>query len=232
MERKVYDLDAMASEGRRTMDASWSPKKKKVVGISCVVGAVLMLGGGAWAMVASSPPRLPRTAQEAVAVMASGKFKGMSEQRKAQYTEEAGRLFRGMTEEDRRSLFRDEKTREAMRAMMEERMTDAAKKFARGESMEGIWGQRPTGPRPEGRPERPEGERTPPTEEERAQRMEQARARMTESMKNQVMTGNAQNGSLTGEMFKRMGAAGGGRGGFFGGGRGGGGGGGGGGRGR
>lgn len=224
MERKVYDLDAMASEGRKTIDASWSPRKKKIIGGACVAGAVLVVGGGAWAMAATAPARLPRTAQEAVAVMASGKFKGMTSERKAQYTAEAGRLFREMSEEDRRAMFRDEKTREAMRAMMEERMTDAAKKFARGESLEGIWGQRPQGPRPEGRPERPEGERPQLTEEERAQRMQQARDRMTQAMKDQVMTGNAQNGSLTGEMFKRMGA-GGGRGGMFGG-RGGGGGGG------
>jgi len=91
---------------------------------------------------------------------------------------------------------------------------EAARRYARGESMEGLFGPRP---------ERREGERRegPPGSEEMRQRWAQmseeerqkAREEMMERMRNemnqrvseQASSGNAQDGGLRGEMFKRRG---------------------------
>lgn len=226
MSHHVYNLDdAVKAESRRPIDASWSPAKKRGVSAACIVLAAGAVGYGAWAMLDARPPKLPTTANEALVVINSAKFASLDPNRKGQYLEEAMRLVRELPEEQRRDFFQDEKNREAFRKFMEERFDDMARRFARGEELTPMFGPGAGGPRPP----RTEGEqpRTPPTEEERAQRMEQMRNEMNKRIAQQIQSGNAQSGGLRGEMMKRMGGGAGGRGGW-GGGRGGGGGGGGG----
>ncbi len=221
MSHNVYNLDEAAkAESRKPIDASWSPAKKRMVAIACAVLATGAVGYGSWAMLSRMPPSLPKTADDALAVINSAKFARLDPERKQQYLEETMRLVRELPEEQRRNYWRDEKNREAFRKFMEERFDDAARRFARGETLPSMFpgGGPPRGPRPEGETQRPQL-----TEEERAARLEQARNEANKRIGEQIKSGNAQSGGLRGEMMKR--GMGGGRGGW--GGRGGGGGGGG-----
>jgi hypothetical protein len=238
-----FDLDdAINDSKRRPIDANWSPKRKAAVGVCASIVAAAAIGGGAWAYMNNRTPSLPRTMDQALAVMQSGKLDDMDPQRRAQYTAEARRILWALSDEDRRKLFEDESNRDAMRAMREQTFDEVAYKRARGEETD--WSQ--FGPR---RDQMSEEERqrmeemrqrwenmTPEEREaERAKRMEEMRADIANRVNEQFGSGNSQSGALRGEMMGgggRGGMGGGGRGGMGGGGpRGGGGGGGGGGRG-
>ncbi len=218
MSHHTYNLDEAMEAGRQTIDAKWSPKTKKIVIGACVAVVVGAISGGIWAASAFSTPGLPSTAQEALAVLGTPKFERMSADRRSAYAEEAGRLLRELPEEDRRAMFRDEEQRDAMRAMMEQRMADIAKTIARGETPDfaAMFG----GMRP---PRNPDGERRQRreemTDEERDQRRAEMQERMRERITDSYKSGNAQNAELMGEMFRSgMGMGRGGRGGGRGGG--------------
>ncbi len=202
------DLDAQLAESRRPIDANWSAKKKMTVGAICGGAAIAALSGGVWAMVASRPPSLPRTPQEAVAVLSSDKWDNLSQDRRAQYMDEARRLVREMSEEERRKLMEDEKARQAFQQMREEMFDEMARRFARGEEMP--WQrQRPEGERPQPSQEqmRQWRERQEQmTDEERAQMRERMRDMMNARVDQQLAGGNPQSGALRGEMMKRGGA--------------------------
>lgn len=212
------DLDSMVkNEPRRPIDASWSPKKKKLVGAGAGAVALVALAGGAWAYISGRPPALPTTPEQALAVMASSKFDSLDKARRSQYIAEAQRLMRGMTPEQRRALMQDEKNREAMREMREEMMDEMARRIARGEQIEspfggmgfgGPRGERPPGERPPGE-RRPDGERpqrdpnAQPTPEQQA-RMEERRQQMEARFAQAISTGNAQSFGLRAEMMRSM----------------------------
>ena len=212
------NLDEQMEAGRQTIDAKWSPTTRRLVTVGAVVVAVGAITGGVWTASAFSTPGLPATAEEALAVLGSPRFERMSAGRKSAYAEEAGRLLRELPEESRRDMFRDEEQRQAMRALMQQRMGDMARAVARGETPD--FRAMFRGARPPGDPDR-QRRREEMTEEEREARRAERRERMRERMNEQFQSGNAQTGALMGEMFK-TGSFGGGRGG---GGRGGGGGG-------
>jgi len=229
-EHQRIDLDdALRQPGRRAIDADWSARRKMIVGAAAALVAAGAIGGGAWAYLRGRPPALPRTMNEALAVMESGRLDRLDPQRRAQYTAEARRILWSISDEDRRALFRDEANREALRALREQSFDDMAYRIARGDQID--WSE--FGPRE--RPQLSEEDRkrmeemrqrvenmTPEErEKEMARRMEEMRAEMTKRTKEQLSSGNSQSGALRGEMMQR-----GGRGGFGGRGRGGGGGGG------
>ncbi len=199
------NLDEQLNTGRTPIDAKWSTKTKRIVIAVSVIVAVGAISGGLWAASAFSTPGLPNTAEEALAVMASPKFDRMSSERKSAYAEQAANLLRDLPEDDRRAIFRDEETRDAMRALMQQRMADIARAVARGETPD-FGGFR-------GGPPRDRGQREEMTDEDRAERLEEMRTRMREQMNSQFQSGNAQSGALMGEMFKNGGGMRGGRGG-------------------
>lgn len=137
----------------------WNQKQRK---IAAVVGCCMCLGllaGAAWLAMWMQPPALPTTADEAIKVMASSKFKNLDEQRKLEYTEAAMALFNEMPWEQRRELFRDEASREQMREAFERQMEEGLRKWARGDQESpfggfpfgpGGGGMGPGGPRPDG----------------------------------------------------------------------------------
>jgi len=222
MTKNTYNLDEAMDAGRQTIDAKWSPKTKKtVIGLSVLV-TVGAITGGIWAASAFATPGMPSTAQEALAVLGTPRFERMSADRRSAYAEEAGRLLRELPEEDRRAMFRDEDQRDAMRAMMEQRMADMARAVARGETPDFaamFGGMRP--PRGDNAERRQRREEM--TDEEREQRRADMQDRMRDRMSETFKSGNAQNSELMGEMFRsgmgRMGPGGrGGRGGGGGGG--------------
>ncbi len=237
-DHKRFDLDDAVNEPkRRPIDANWSPRKKAGVGVCAAVIAAAAIGGGAWAYMNNRTPALPRTMDQALAIMQSGKLDDMDPQRRAQYTAEARRVLWSLSDEDRRKLFEDENNRDAMRAIREQSFDDMAYRRARGEEMD--WSE--FGPRQ--RPEMSEEDRkrmeemrerwenmTPEEREaERAKRMEEMRAEMVNRINEQFGSGNSQSGALRGEMMGGrggggrggMGGGGGGRGGMGGGGGGG-----------
>ena len=208
-DRTVYDLDA-AMTTRQTIDANWSTKKKAIVGGLAGALGVGAASAGIWFAVQSGPLPMPRDANQAIQGMASARFQKMSEERQAAYREEAGRLMRGMSPEERRAMFQNEDTRAAMERMMQQRMAEMVRAMARGETPDWMRGM-PMG-RPE-RAERPEGER-PPMAMQRPDTNQ-----MRDRMQSQFASGDAQTGALMGEMFKRGQRGGGGRGGWGGRGR-------------
>ncbi len=211
-EHQRINLDEV-TESRAPIDANWSPRKKAIVGGMAALAATSAVTAGVWWTMASQPPRLPRTADEAITLLASSQFDNLDEDRQRQYAAEAGRLMRELPQEERRALFEDETNRDAMRKVFEERMDEMVRRFARGESMDrGPRGERPQ--RPEGEGEGPRPNREELTEEERQQRREEFRERMNEQIQANAQSGNAQSSGLRAEMMKRMRSSGQGGGGF------------------
>jgi hypothetical protein len=200
MPHNTYNLDEAINATRQTIDAGWSPKTRRTVTIAAIVVAVGAISGGIWAAQALATPGMPRTAQEALAVLGTPKFDRMSADRKSAYAEEAGRLLRDLPEEDRRAMFRDEEQRNAMRAMMEQRMADMAKAVARGETPDfaAMFG---AGARPPRDPDR-RRQREELTDEQREARRAEMQERMRERITESYKSGNAQNSELMGEMFR------------------------------
>jgi len=202
------DIDAQMAEARRPIDANWSKQKKAVVGGGAGALALLALTGGVWAAMASRAPGLPRTADDAIAVLSSGKFDRLSRDRQSQYLAETRRLMRDMSDEDRAKLMQDERARKAFQEMREQMLDEMARRFARGEPMQ--WpgapaaGERREGPTPEQMRQWREREEKM-TDEERAERQERMRNMMNQRLDSQLATGNPQSGALRGEMMKRMG---------------------------
>ena len=191
---------------RKAIDADWSGRKRAAVIAGSVAVGVAAISVGGWYAWTNRPVALPSTVQDAVAVMESGRYDKLSAERKRQYAMETSRLIGDMPEDQRRELFRDEQTREALRAVRQEMFDDMVYRAARGEEIQlpfgrppGAGGQRDGQQRPGG-----EGEARPePTEEERAQRQAERRERMLAGLKEQFNSGNAQAGSLRGEFFKK-----------------------------
>lgn len=196
-----FDLDDAIS-GRATLDAHWSPRKKATVGVATVTIAVAAIGASVWYTLASRPPRLPRSVDEAVTVLASAKFDQLDEERQRQYQAEASRLVRAMSQEERRAMMEDEANRAAMRRLWQERFDDIARRFARGEDMP-FRRTRPNnaqrGDRSQRRPDRENM-----TDEERQQRREQSRDNINERIASDAQSGNAQDSGLRSEMMKRL----------------------------
>lgn len=204
------DLDAQLAESRRPIDANWSKRKKWAVGGVAAMVAASALTGGLWAAMASRPPAMPRTVDDVLATMGSSKFSRLSSDRKSQYLDEARRLMRDMSDEDRAKLREDERARKAFEQMREEMFDEMARRFARGEPMP--WagqpreGERRQGPTPEQARQWREREEQM-TDEERAERRERMRQMMNSRIDSQIASGNPQSGALRGEMMKRMGGA-------------------------
>lgn len=197
---KRIDLDD-AIAGRTTLDAHWSSRKKTSVTVAAVGIAVVVVGASVWFTLANQPPRLPRSVDEALMVLASAKFDHLDEERQRQYQAEASRLVRALSPEERRAMMEEAANREAMRRLWQERFDDIARRFARGEenpfrrARDGN-GQR--GNRPEGRFDRENR-----TDENRQNRLEQFRDTMNERIASDAQTGNAQDEGLRAEMMKR-----------------------------
>lgn len=193
-EHTRINLDDTLS-GRASIDANWSSKKKAIVGAAAALFAVGAVSSGVWWAMSNRVPRLPRTADEAITIIASSQFDRLEEERQRQYSDEAGRLLRELSAEERRALFEDEANREALRKIREDRFDEMIRRFARGEEMaRGPWrrGERP--------PFNPENV----SPEDRDRFREEMRERMKEQLMSAAKTGNAQSNGLRSEMRKRF----------------------------
>lgn len=202
-----YDLDAVAA--RTPIDARWSARTRLLVGgASMLIAAGAVVGGLALAQ-SLTPPPLPKTPQEALALMSSERYASIDEGRRRQLAAEARRIILAMPEDERRSLMRDQANDKARRAIGEDWLDDAARRVARGEDVEMPF-PRTGGP---GQPGGPGPGAEPGDAASREARMAQMRQRMKDGMAQQLESGNAQSSGLRAEFFKgRMGPGGGGRG--------------------
>jgi len=187
-----------ASPSRQPLDASWSANKRQLVAGGAVLFAAAAVAAGVWWTVSTRPPKLPKTAQEAAAVLASAKFDRLDTERRLQYTAEAAKLFRALPDEERQAYFADKNNREAMQKIRKERFDEVARAFARGDKnpFARFRNGRRTGPRPT-------GDRQNISDEDRAKRRDQMRERIDEQMTADAESGNAQNAGLHEEMMKR-----------------------------
>lgn len=140
----------------------WNQKQRKIAAVVGCCMCIGMLAGAAWLAMWMQPPALPTSAEEALKVMASSKFKNLDEQRKEEYTEAAMALFNELPWEQRRELFRDDASREQMREAFERQMEQGLRKWARGDQDSPFgnmpWGG-PGGPGGGRQGGRPDGER-------------------------------------------------------------------------
>ena len=219
------DLDAATAPVRKTLDANWSPKKKKVVAALSIGLGTLAVAAGSYFAWTHRPVSLPKSREEAMRVMASDRYKNLDEERKRQYAVVAAEFFKDVSREEMRNYFQDESTREVLFQMREQAMDEMILKVARGEPIEDMrMGWRPGGfggpggggpgggggQRPDG--QRPEGERGPGgpggggemTEEQRQQRRAEMTQRIRDRIGNSVNDGNAQMNGLRAEFMSRM----------------------------
>jgi len=213
----MTNLEDIKYNVRNAIDTNWSRHRRLIVGTGAVVVTVAALAFGIWAMNALMPLHLPKTADEAVAVMNSPKFEHLDRERRAQYADAAARLLRDVPADQRRAMFGDEDARRAMMQAMRERMDDAALRLAMGAKLEDVMPQMPFGRRPGGPPGGPrdgarnappdDGQRPEPTAEQReqwAQRRAEGAKRMMAHFANALQSGNTQRMALRMEMFQRM----------------------------
>lgn len=209
---------------RLAIDADWSGRKKALVGAAAGLAAVGAVALGVWAFQAARPLPMPRTSEQAIAVLKSAKFERLPSARKVQITAEARRLLGDLPPEQRRELFRDEDNRDAMRNLMEASFEETARRYARGEDLDairrdmglpggpGMRGPRDGQPRDRGDAPPADGARPPGdggdgggmTDEQREAQRAERMARFQERLANFFNTGSAQSGALRQEMFKRM----------------------------
>lgn len=206
-------------EKRKAVDADWSKARKIAVGSLASMLALGAIGAGAYFMWQNRPVSLPKTADEAIAVINSGRIERLPVDRQRQYYAESSRLMEDIPWEERREYFREEQSRDAMREVMMAQWDNSMREIARGNITiddwrtqmmerfgnrsrpEGERGQRgENGQRPDGeRPERPEGE-----EGERPSRAERQQA-MTNRVEGMFQNGDGQRMGLMMAFRQKMG---------------------------
>lgn len=216
------DLDKQLTPARRTIDSTWSDKKKAAVGGAAGLFAVAALGWGVWSFIDSRPPKMPTTADEAAILLASDKFNELDAGRKNDLRMEAVRLLRDAAPEERQAMMQKFEDPEVRRQIGEAFMEETARQFARTGEMQPFWGRMGGGP-PEGQRRREPGEGGPPgTGENRqpgeggpgggrpgggegdAQSREDRRAQFANRMMDRMANGDAQSMALMGEYFRSM----------------------------
>lgn len=175
----VHEVDVAAE--RRS-------KSIKVAALTAVSVVVLTAGGAlAWYF---TPPALPTTLEEAIAVANSPRYKRLSKDQKEPYLDVIRERFGSLDREERRKMLGDDEAarnmaRDAMRGMWMGRMKAfGAATFEERREMLAQMPQRPE------RPQRPPGEGRDPG---------QMRNRVSDRMAN----GNAQNMANMGEFIRQ-----------------------------
>jgi len=189
-------------------------RKRLLTGGLAILGLAAAAAGGGYAWLITPPP-MPETAEEAVHILSSPRFRRLPESRKPPYRAEARRLLEQMPAEARRKLRQtmrdDPEARQAMRQMMRDRLLQTAVAFAQADRAERLalldeqldrmasWrnrGRRNGAARAEGRSDRRESS----GEAEQARR----RAAFRDRIESHLEEGNPQVGALMGEYFRAL----------------------------
>jgi hypothetical protein len=199
-------LEGIEFEKRRPVDADWSKRKRAAVGVAAALLAIAAVSGGGYLAWQHRPVSLPASAEEAIAVISSGRIDRLPPDRQTQYYAEAARLLRDVPREQWREVFREE-DREAIGRVFQEQMEENLRQIARGGGMPEMPGfGRPFGQRPGGDGERrprdgePGGERPAGDDASRTDRRQRFASRLQQSFQN----GDAQRDGLMGEFFIMM----------------------------
>ncbi|MEO0588738.1 MAG: hypothetical protein AAF078_13995 [Planctomycetota bacterium] len=219
------------TEAQKKTVRNESTRKRLFAGGLGVLGASV-LAGGVYVWWLNTPPGLPSTLDEAVAVYASARYENLPQSRKPDYARRTQALLSDATDEQRQAFFKAVSSNEDVRdaawdtrraAMLErakeyalaskaeqEAMLDqmAAEMMAMREAMRAAFAER-------------RAEREAMSEEERAQERAERMAAFAERMDQMAASGNPQEGRLMRAMMRdarsRMGGGGEGRGGGHGG---------------
>lgn len=119
-------------EKRKAVDADWTKARKIAVGSFISLIALGAIGAGSYFAWQNRPVSLPKTADEAIAVINSGRIDRLPADRQRQFYAEASRLMEDIPQEERREYFREEDNREAMREVMMAQMDNSMREIARG----------------------------------------------------------------------------------------------------
>ena len=126
--------NSKSGKGKRKA-AQAASRKKKIMTAVLSVAAVGVLCAGAYMTWLMTPPGLPSTLDEAIAMMKSARYQWLSPERKEQYQIRVRELMEGMNDDERgefmRTNMRDREVRRemfgGMRAMMEKRTREFAR---------------------------------------------------------------------------------------------------------
>lgn len=219
-------IDIAKPAPRKTIDAAWTKQRKTIVGAAVAVLGVGVLGFGAYSYWKNLPPSLPTNVDQAIALISSNKIDTLAPDRQEQYLDAAAELLKDLPDEERRKLFRDDKSREALERIREQQFDEIARKFAKGEDLD--WrnmrgpGMGPGGPGREGGPPpggNPDGGGAGGGGGrdgaggggggrngggQNRGNPDARRAMMDQRMARSLNSGNAQSVGLRGEMMKRM----------------------------
>ncbi len=174
-------------------------KRNLLVGGLAVV-ALLVLAGGIYYAWLITPPDLPTSAAEGMAVMGSARFKRMPEYRQEEYATRMRELVRELPTDQRQQFFEqmhdDEAARQSMREMMRRMMEKRMQQFSEADEAERrrmldqIIDRQESRSGREGANRSGRGGRDP--------------ARMREHIQNHIETGNPQHAGLMMEFRKAL----------------------------
>lgn len=118
------------AEGRRPIDAGWSDGKRRAVIGAAVAAGALAIGVGWWLSMQNRVTGLPRTPEQAVALMRSPRFDRLDPSRRSQILAETSRMLGSMSAEQVEALGWSDEDWSALKGAA---FDEYARKVARGE---------------------------------------------------------------------------------------------------
>lgn len=173
------------------VDEAREKRKRVLLATGLASLATVVLGGGLFLAWYLTPPAMPTTAEEAMAVAKSPRFARLSDEDKRPYYDVFREQF-GLNPELRRVWREDPDLRDASRDMFREMMNQRLDAFILADSLEeqqAAFGENPWGRRPRG--------------EGRGDRPRPDASAMRDRVSDRLANGNPQHGAAMGEMIRQ-----------------------------
>ena len=207
---------------------SLSPKKKLLLGALVVTAVTSITAGSYYSWLITSPP-LPKTVDEAIAILSSKRYERLPDYRKNEYLNETHRLMKTLSPKERRQKMEvarsDDSVRQAMRKAWQTILVNRVVSFAKAspeeqtrlldETIDQIqaWrsgrgknrpdrGNRPSGNDRESH--RGDGNTSSGSNQESRKGDGKRRERWQERFKHRIEQGNPQTAALISEYFRAM----------------------------
>lgn len=201
-------LEGIEFEKRKPVDADWSKAKRFAVGSAAALLAVAAVGAGGWFAWQHRPVSFPKTTEQALTMVKSGRIERLPADRQRQWYAEAAPLLAEIPRDEWRTSF-DEGDREAAREIMRAQFGESIREVARGNQTPQEMFQNMMRGRPapsgnnDGERRRPEGGNSEGGEGEGPSRADR-QAAMRGRLENAFQNGDAQQTGLMGEFFTMM----------------------------
>jgi uncharacterized membrane protein len=185
-------------------------KKNILAAVVLVLAVCSLVGGWMWYDKNHRLPGLPKTVDEATAIIASPAFKRLPEGRKMEYIDASRKLFEQLPREERRAFMQtmrdNPQAKEAGREAMAEMMMSQAKNFAK---LPDVARNLILDRLIDGHEKAVERAKTakplsPEEQAKREERMKAAMAEMRQYIQGQIESGNPQRQALVGEGMKAV----------------------------